>query len=344
MSRNTLVTFVSLLLASSAFAGPMTPPPGAPGATMKPLSELEPRTAINSTNTPGDADSVFRISVPGSYYLSADVLVEAGKSGIEVATYGVTIDLNGFSVTALPGSQDAIVSNNSNCTMTVRNGTLLTPLGYGIRARATTLVEDVTIQGSTTSPPNGILLEGAGSVVRRCRVLEFWSFGIGISAPDAVIEDCLITATVDKVNGTNWGIVGWDSRATVRDCTIRVIGGIGPIQMNAEGSLIERCITNGSGITLFGPTVVRENVIIGPFDASGVGLYSVSGGSLFEGNTIRGFDKGIQGYKTTTHGPDVIVRNRIYKCATGINANGADVGPIGTAATATSPNANIVNN
>src|SRR5262245_28304173 len=77
-----------------AAAGDLNPPPGPVGATMKTLREVEPRTAINATNTPGDAGSLFVITQPGSYYLTGNVTVN-GMAGIKISASNVTIDLNG---------------------------------------------------------------------------------------------------------------------------------------------------------------------------------------------------------------------------------------------------------
>ena len=49
-------------------------PPGAPAPTMKSLAQIEPRTAVNAANTPGDAGNLFIISNSGSYYLAANVV------------------------------------------------------------------------------------------------------------------------------------------------------------------------------------------------------------------------------------------------------------------------------
>src|SRR6187397_293339 len=85
------------------FAGPMDPPAGPVTSTYKTLTEVEPRTAINAVNTPGDAQNVFRITQPGSYYLTGNVIAAGGKHGITVTVSNVTIDLNGF---ALDGSSN----------------------------------------------------------------------------------------------------------------------------------------------------------------------------------------------------------------------------------------------
>ena len=107
-------------------AGDLNPPPGPVMPTMKTLDEIfnetaaalgeattakdaaiaaqDPRTPIDATNTPGDADSLFRIALPGSYYLTGNVTGVAGKHGIEIAANGVTLDLMGFDLVGVPGS------------------------------------------------------------------------------------------------------------------------------------------------------------------------------------------------------------------------------------------------
>ena len=55
----------------------------------------EPRIAINTASTPGDADSVFRITQPGSYYLTGNTSGVAAKHGIEIDASDVTLDLMG---------------------------------------------------------------------------------------------------------------------------------------------------------------------------------------------------------------------------------------------------------
>lgn len=106
-------------------AGPLNPPAGAVSSTYKTLSEVEPRTAISAANTPGDADSVYRITQPGSYYLTSDVLAPAGKSAIEIASASageVAIDLNGFELRGT-GTHYGVASNVGS-RVWIRNGAI----------------------------------------------------------------------------------------------------------------------------------------------------------------------------------------------------------------------------
>src|SRR5262245_59200135 len=48
------------LLTAAAMSGPLDPPAGPVAPTYKTLTEVEPRTPISSTTTPGDATTLFR--------------------------------------------------------------------------------------------------------------------------------------------------------------------------------------------------------------------------------------------------------------------------------------------
>lgn len=120
-----LTLLLTALTAAPAAAGPLTPPAGPVAPTGKPLAELEPRRPISAATTPGDADSVYRITAPGSYYLTDRVLGAPGKCGIEISTSNVTIDLNGFDLTGGQGSLSGIatpVAGLSN--IEIRNGSI----------------------------------------------------------------------------------------------------------------------------------------------------------------------------------------------------------------------------
>ncbi len=79
-----------------------------PGLATKPLDQVEPRVPISAETTPGDFDSLFKITWPGTYFLTGNITGVAGKSGIEVAADDVTIDLAGFELIGVIGSLDGI--------------------------------------------------------------------------------------------------------------------------------------------------------------------------------------------------------------------------------------------
>ena len=96
MKTKILLAFVSsFIIHHSAFSQGALTPPGAPAPTMRTLAQLDakldPRTAITNTA------SAVTILQPGSYYLAGNLTVSGGDA-ITIATNGVTLDLNGFTI------------------------------------------------------------------------------------------------------------------------------------------------------------------------------------------------------------------------------------------------------
>src|SRR5262245_11395448 len=100
---------------STAFAQGSLTPPGAPAPMMKTLAQIEPRTPISS--------APFTISQPGSYYLTRNITVSSGNA-ITIATNGVTLDLNGFTIRSTAGSATnaAILLNSGLRNVAIANG------------------------------------------------------------------------------------------------------------------------------------------------------------------------------------------------------------------------------
>lgn len=256
MDRRTLLLAISFVLcagsgAMSAHAGDLNPPPGPVAPTMKPLTDVEPRVAINATNTPGDADSLFKIAQPGSYYLTGNVTGEVGKVGIKIAVSGVTVDLMGYELAGVPDSLEGIRASVFNTQrISIRNGAVhdwgrggidlgnsdnnqLTDLSVehntfqGIFANnATTVTHCVSFQNGT-----GIQVNNAG-VITGCSIYD--NLGAGLSANlAAVVTDCTaysngltgitaavgstITACSAQSNGSR-GIAAGNG-STITDCT-----------------------------------------------------------------------------------------------------------------------------
>jgi parallel beta-helix repeat protein len=127
MKTNPLFLYLTLgSLTASAFSqGNLTPPAGAPAPTMKSLDQIASTgTAINATNTPGDANYHFIISSPGSYYLTGNLGV-TNANGIHVTAPDVTIELNGFQISRSSGAGgDGITIDPAAHRSVVKNGSI----------------------------------------------------------------------------------------------------------------------------------------------------------------------------------------------------------------------------
>ncbi len=92
---------------------------------MKSLDQVEARTIVNSTNTPGNGTNSFVISQPGSYYLTGNITGVSGKNGILIGSNNVSLDLNGFQVLGVAGSSTGITDGGSNHgNAVIRHGTI----------------------------------------------------------------------------------------------------------------------------------------------------------------------------------------------------------------------------
>ncbi len=209
-------------VAAHTRAGPVDPPPGPVAPTGKTISQIEPRTAINAANTPGDATAVFRITRPGAYYLTGNVDVPAGKAGILVGAGGVRIDLCGFRLSGndAPGSVGITDGGAALADVAVRNGTIVSMGGQGIALTLTrrAAVADVTLRGNAGvglhlgdhASVTGVFAEanasgaspalaagirvGEGSAVRRC--IARGNAGTGIAAgAGCTVEACISTGS-----------------------------------------------------------------------------------------------------------------------------------------------------
>ncbi|MCA9292407.1 MAG: right-handed parallel beta-helix repeat-containing protein [Phycisphaerales bacterium] len=236
---------ITLAIATAALAGPLDPPAGPIAPTPGP----EPRIAINATNTPGDADSIFRIDRAGSYYLEANVLGVVGKAGIEVAANNVVIDLMGFNLTGVAGSLSGLRTDGLHDNITVRNGTLTKwgDSGIDFSSGGLTvgyLIEDVH---SSRNGAGGIVV-GRAARIRDCVANSNGMNGIQAEG-DAVISGC--TAQANQA-----GIVS-GNRSTITGCNATDHPNVGIIVSN--DSVVEACCStnNLAGILGSARTIVR---------------------------------------------------------------------------------------
>lgn len=298
--------------AATAVAGDLTPPAGLIMPTMKSLVDVEPRIAINATNTPGDNDAVFKITAGGGYYLTGNVNGEAGKMGIEIFTSDpVTIDLNGYTLAGVSGSLDGIGGSGL---AHIRNGAATGWGGSGIVV-SRGIIDRVHV---SFNGQHGI--RGAwGNVITNCNAEINGAAGISVG------DVSRIHGCVSKGNN-GWGIQ-LDGVVIVTECVIYnntpggITGGLATIQDSVF-------FTNqGPAISITGLSVVVGNNV-----RAGGGILINGTGSRVEGNTVAGTGVGFDVDGTG----NLVIRNSAsgnttdYDIAAG-NAHGpiVDVGGAG---------------
>ncbi|MBX3323349.1 MAG: right-handed parallel beta-helix repeat-containing protein [Phycisphaeraceae bacterium] len=244
----------------TAHAGPLNPPPGPIAPTGKTLTEVEPRIAINATNTPGTADATYRISQPGSYYLSGNLVGQPDKYGILIESSDVSIDLGGFAVLGVGGIFTGIAANSGQYrNIIVRNGIVRNWGGSGVQfiTGHNALVEHII---TADNGDRGISV-GTCAIVRHCIVQANGNIGIECS------HSCIVEACTVRDNGNIGLQVGTDSvvtnctavnnalgialgvRCIVRDCTAQLHKFYG---FSSSGNTrFEHCTAEGSGSSGF---------------------------------------------------------------------------------------------
>lgn len=234
-------------------AGPLEPPAGPILSTHKTLAQIEPRIPLSGTRTPGDGNSVFRITLSGSYYLTEDLVVGSGLSGIEIASSGVTIDLMGFEIRGVVSSTAGILSTINVDGVVIRNGSIRGTGSFGIEVRVSpgapasnTRIEHVRISGCSTG-----LVGGNGVIVRDC-VFEENSIG-AILGTTSVVERSGFIRNLGRALETG-------SAANVSDSRFISNGGVGATL--GSGSRLIDSLASGNGADGFvlatGSTVERS--------------------------------------------------------------------------------------
>jgi hypothetical protein len=211
---------------------------------MKTLDQVEPRILINSTNTPGDADSVFKITQPGSYYLGQNLTGVAGKSGIEVTASNVTIDLNGFLMLGVAGSLAGIDLNNGGAGgltgITIKEGSLRGWASDGIKGDLSAFDRFVNLHINSITG-SGIKVN-SGTVIDHCIISNCTGSGITTS------NDVIIQNTVASVNAGNGIAAGTNS--TITNCEAETNSGGGIVVVGGRGT-VSNCnatLNAGTGI------------------------------------------------------------------------------------------------
>lgn len=322
-SATLIVVFFGSAL--TATAGSLTPPTG----PIQPTNRVQINQQIGSPPFIIDqfGDLPIIIGQSGSYVLTGNIVAPAGHTSHGIVIAGgvedVTLDLNGFSVIGVAGSAVGIRSFGNFTT--VRNGTVR---GWGF---------------------SGVDLSGdGGHLVDNVRAINNGSNGIiAIGGSATLVEGGSITRCFAS-NNVNSGIVVGHGM-TISHCTANENGGDGFLLFAGQNTIID-CVASKNadygirvGFGSDGDTIKRNICYLNGSSSRGqeAGGIFVLGNSLIEGNRLLGN----QPFGIEVIGPDsTIIKNIV----TGSTSNyfifgGNDVGPIGSAATSTSPWANISN-
>ncbi len=339
-ARTLPITLATLAFTSLALAGPLSPPVGPVASTSKPIGEIETRIAINSINTPGDNDaspSVFKITQPGSYYLSSSFSVPNATRGIEITANNVTIDLNGFTITGQTGSINAIANSGATDNVSILNGTIQSFGGTAVNLSAVAYgrIENVTVQNGASDA----FRTSIGFIIRNC-VARFNAGSGFIVGANTSLDSC--SANSNSIDGFNVGSV-----SVVRNCLASANGGAGftgvargiitncTANQNNQGitvasfSLVTNCNASFNSADGF---IISSNSTVLNCNSTSNGTTAVGAGFNVTGNNVRiesnnavGNDVGFLVASTS----NIIIRNTSSGNTTAWNiAAGNAIGPI----------------
>jgi hypothetical protein len=268
--RLTLILLLPLLCVASRSAfsqGSLTPPAGPPGPTMKTLDQLEAKL---EKRTPVAA-LPFTISAAGSYYVTKNLSVKSGD-GITIKADGVTLDLNGFSISStanpaagtaifLSGNRRNVAIVNGHVTGTgVFNGSSFTGAGFksgiarDLGSEASIQVRDVSVSGCASlgiEVGSGL---GQNTIVERCQV-----------------DNCGGTAIT----------AGMVSNSSVTQSALGI-----------TADSVSNCVAYGCGISSSGPVTNSSGSALGPGFTTGI-----EGGVVLNCQGVSGSGFGIYAHR-----------------------------------------------
>lgn len=303
-------------LARVAHAGPINPPSGPVAPTPGP----EPRIPISALTTPGDADSLFKITQGGSYYLTGNVAGVAGKHGIEIASWGVTIDLNGFELNGVAdGTLDGItIAVGEPRNITVLNGSVRSWDGDGVSIAAAngcrveglvsadnggdglSVGDYATVSRCSSFSDGGRgILVGFGGSITNCTSASSGSIGI-VLGTGSTMSHC--TSYFSGSHGISAGL-----GCSISHCTVNNSTGDG-FRLN-ESCMITASIAANNGQdgieASSGCVILNNNCRDNAVKASGAGIHTTGGDNRIEGNNCSDQDRGID----VDASGNVIIRN-----------------------------------
>ncbi len=259
-----------------ASAGDLNPPPG-------PIAPTQ-RTPIGASTTPGDADSLFKITLRGSYYLTGNITGVVGKSGVEIAASGVTLDLMGFDLLGVAGSLDGIRVSIAATDIAVFNGSVRNWAQDGVDLSNTTNARLVDLRASGNTAKG--IITGVNAVVTGCAANGNGVGGIHVSS--GTITNCSAN------DNTGIGIIA-SSSVTITNCSAEFNTGVG-IYASAACTITNcsAALNTGDGISVGDSCTVRSNTCWANGNGgAGAGIHATNSDNRIEGNNCTDNDRGI---------------------------------------------------
>lgn len=270
MTKTLVLLTLIFSATTSVFAGNLQPT-SAPGPTMKTLNEVEPRIPISAATTPGDLSSKFKITQPGSYYLTENITSNF-KHGILIASKDVTLDLSGYRIysswTLAPiGTNfdfDGISISAGQSNIEIKNGSIVS--NTGPTSLGTSKGFRYGINGDINPLPNDIKINNVK--IHNCRETAFFLPGDHIN-----IEGCNI---VGNANGLSASFV-YVIRAGDSSSIVNNIVSGNAISTNAA----VYAISVSSNSRVLNNIVTRNGK-----DSTSIRAVSVSSHSIISGNVV----------------------------------------------------------
>jgi hypothetical protein len=365
-----LLLMLVAAIAGVVYGGPLDPP-ASPGSTQ--ATQID--TLPYQINFPGSYVLTKNLDC-----MLIPACVTSNGSGIIIDADDVTLDLNGFQLSGWVSSQCGIVNANPHRNVTIRNGHVYHWPGGGICAANSLggIFEGLTLYDNANgglvagpystashivaqSSTNGVGIALAGpSTLSDCTasnnvdgIRVYQSIVYGCSAVgnngDGIWANGLSAISNSRAEQNGSGIVIDGGVATGCTAYLNTVNGIevaggGLLEGNdvwvLDGATARGIQVTGSGGLIRGNTVRSSPP--GIPSAGGRGIEVTGSNNRIEGNAVRGFDYDYYVYAQGPGFANLVIQNSASVAGNGnFFGSGNDVGPIQTAATGTSPWANI---
>lgn len=269
---------------------------------MKSLDQIDQHVAsagerrIDALTVSGGNKDLHLITVPGSYYLSANLAGVAGKNGIKITVPNVTLDLNGFTVSGV-GPLSSEIGIIATTAARIVNGrvdhwgtAMLTSLGcviehviasnngQGFDVSYDTMLSSCVAHGNAA----GGFTAGDGTSLSHC---DFFNNGVGGNlALYCRVDSCTFSFNNDY--GLSFG-----NGCQITDSVASGNLGSGFLTPNGKGVVLSRCSAVGNTLAGIVLSANASGALISDCSLNGNvhdGIYALGTGHLIRNCAVTG--------------------------------------------------------